>query len=238
MKKAEDSYYSLLRVIAVVVATLLFLSNAWHYTHHLISRSLFMSYFSVIITVFGYTLYLGKIYLLRKSPPPLSWVMFGFFTFTGGLVQLAKGGKAGSWCLLVTGAFCFWIALASYRVKRPEFTKKDYLFVALGLAVFVLYLLTRAPNLAATLATGLDFGSYYWILKDDWVDPHQDSPSNFFINSVKCVPALLALSSYNYATTVYLWMLTAMNLFVMALILLRRWYLDRAVTHHITRVVH
>ena len=204
------------------------LADVWVYSH--IGEKLFMGYLSVIITVSGYLLYIASMYknerghLRNVKPHPLSWAMFGFLTLTGWLVQEASGGQAGSWCLGVTGAFCFVIAGVSYVKYRREwsFAWDDWAAVAGGILLFVFYFVTKDTIISATLATGADFILYWPTVKKGWLHPHSDNPLNFAFNSVKCIPALLALTVFSYGTTVYLLMLLMMNGLVALMLVARR----------------
>lgn len=190
-----------------------------------------MGAISVVIAFLGYTLYL---FSLSKpvgpngkciKPPPLSWMMFGFLTGTGWLIQVAGGGGAGSWCLGVTAAFCFVIAAVSYLRYRQKFGWDDWAMVAGGFVLFGFYLITREAALSATLATLADVVCYYQIVKNGWINPEEDYPANYALNSFKCAPALLALSVFSYANSAYLWMLLIVNGLVAIMLITRRVYL-------------
>ncbi len=226
------NYRAVQAAIAVVIVGMIAV-DAWMYPQ--IGERLFMGYLSVIIAIGGYLLYIASMYKNGQGherqikPHPLSWVMFGFLTMTGWLIQEANGGQAGSWCLGVTAAFCFVIAGVSYFKYRSEwrFAADEWAAVAAGVLLFVFYLLTKNAVISATLATGADFVLYWPTVKKGWLYPHTDNPVNFAFNSVKCIPALLALSVLSYSTSVYLWMLLVMNGLVALMLLARRGYLAR-----------
>ncbi len=226
------------RVVQTTISALLLfgiLADVWIYPH--IGQKLFLGYLSVVVTVGGYLLYLASMYKHEAGhqklvkPHPLSWVMFGFLTLTGWMVQEAGGAQAGSWCLGVTGVFCFVIAAATYLKYRSEwrFTRDEWGAVAGGAILFSFYLVTKSAALSATLATGAGFVLYWPTVKKGWARPYSDNPVNFTFNSVKCIPALLALSVVTYSTSVYLWMLLVMNGLVALMLWARRGYLERPV---------
>jgi hypothetical protein len=192
-----------------------------------------MGYLSVVITIGGYLLYLMSMYKeelnvsKQIAPHPLSWVLFGFLTGTGWLIQVARGAQAGSWTLGVTAAFCFLIAGLSYLKYKQQFKWNEWAWVVLGLFLFLFYFLTNAATLSAIFITLADLAGYGPTVQKGWKQPWTDNPVNFLFNSVKCGPALLALSSYSWATSVYLWMLLTMNALVALLLLWRRDYLAR-----------
>lgn len=188
-----------------------------------------MGYLSVAITLTGYVLYITSMY--RKASPekqikphPLSWSLFGFLTATGWLAQEMKGGHDGSWCLGITSLFCFLIATLSFKRYSWRFEKKDWVFVVVGMVLFLYSVFVQTPAISATLATLADLAGYGPTLRKGWRQPYTDNPVNFTFNSVKCIPAILALASYSWATCVYLVMLIGMNGFVATMLIARRSY--------------
>lgn len=193
---------------------------------------LFWAFLSVTITLTGYAIYISQMFPPKDGtvvkPEPLSWVLFGFLTATGALVQIAQGGDTGSWCLVITAAACFVIAGWSYLKWRSEWGFDSFhKRVALGAIALFAFSVIIAKNpalamLSAVLATLADLVSYGPTFRKGWLRPHEESVTNFAFNSVKCVPALLALQSYSIATTVYLLMLTIVNAGFAIFLLIRR----------------
>lgn len=198
---------------------------------------LFWAYFSTAITIAGYAIYISQMYpptgRPAVKPEPLSWILFGFLTATGAIVQIEQGANTGSWCLVTTAAACFVIAGWSYLMWRHEW-KFDALYgiTAIGaIGLFAFSVATaRNPTLAtrsAVLATLADLVSYGPTFRKAWSRPSEDSITNFGFNSVKCIPALLALESYSVATMIYLLMLTIVNGGFAVFLQIRRYQLGK-----------
>lgn len=190
----------------------------------------FLGCLSVTIAFTGYMLYIAAMFERIEPadrqirPHPLSWALFGFLTGTESLVQFASGGKAGSWCLAITAVFCFLITGLSVAKYTWTFDRADWLWVASGLVLFLFYLSTKTPTTTATLVTLADLAAYGPILRKAWRQPWADDSANFAFNSVKCVPAMLALSSYSWATCAFPAMLFVMNGVASLLLVTRRAY--------------
>jgi hypothetical protein len=120
------------------------------------------------------------------------------------------------------------IATISFRKYYWEFTRSDWAWIFVGVALFVFYFLTKSATLSALLATLADLAGYVPTVKKAWRFPNTDNPVGFAFNSVKCIPALLALSSYSLATCVYLVMLLVANGGMVAMLIARREYLRNA----------
>lgn len=183
---------------------------------------LFWAYLSVVITLSGYAIYISQMYSDDPArvvkPQPLSWVGFGFLTGTGWIIQVAHGADAGSWCLGITALTCFVIGVWSFAKFRDTSCFSDVRSISIaciGVVLFIFSLLTRQAvgwaTFSAVCATLADLAFYERTFKNAWRSPREESVTNFAANSIKCIPALLALQSYTVATTIYLVMLTCVN---------------------------
>lgn len=180
---------------------------------------LFWAYLSVVITLTGYAVYIAQMYSEDPDhvvkPQPLSWIGFGFLTGAGWLIQVAQGGDEGSWCLGITALACLLIGVSSL-VKFPwTFDRRSVSIVSIGVALFILSIPTRNldgwATFSAICATLADLAFYEPTIKKAVRSPYEESVANFAFNSIKCVPALLALQSFTVATSLYLIMLTFVN---------------------------
>jgi len=197
----------------------------------------FWAYVSVNITVTGYAIYISQMYPVGGQPPvkpePLSWMLFGFFTATGAVIQLAQGGGSGSWCLLVTAGSCFLIAGWSYRKWIEEWRIDNFRkIVTVSAGTLFTFSVVTAENSTLALASVLlatlaDFISYFPTFRKAWHHPQEESATNFFFNCIKCVPAIMALETYSVSTVIYLLMLTMTNGLFALFIIARRRHLER-----------
>jgi hypothetical protein len=168
------------------------------------------------------------------KPHPLSWMGFGFLTGAGWITQVAQGGGAGSWCLGITAVSCMIIGVWSLAKFSWTLNSRSVLIVCVGLSLFVASLFTREvqkwATVSAVLATLADVAFYEPTFEKAWHLPNEESAANFTFNSVKCVPALIALESYSISTTLYLSMLTVVNGgFAIFLIWRRRYFREQFV---------
>lgn len=206
-----------IQVIGLLLATSLLVDVYALVTH--LELKLFWAYASVAITLAGYAIYISQMYPDEEGktikPQPLSWIGFGFLTGAGWLVQISQGGEAGSWCLGITALACFVIGIWSFARFSWRFDLLSVCISCTGIALFIVSDLTRRTNGWATFsaisATLADLAFYEPTFKKAWRLPREESVTNFIFNSIKCIPALLALRSYSIATTVYLVMLMIVN---------------------------
>jgi len=165
---------------------------------------------SVVIMVVAYGVQIGKTLFGKAEPHPITWFGFGFLTGAGYLVQFQKGAGAGSWVMGFTTLFCFLVGLASQHKRRwrlRDFDFWDYLALALGIGLFLLYVLSRniswGPLVSAVFVTAADLVLYYPMLKKTWWEPHSDTAVSYGLNSLKFIPSLFAMEAYSWETCLY-----------------------------------
>jgi hypothetical protein len=178
---------------------------------------------SIGIGAAAYTVYIGQTAKKKGvQPHPLSWILWGLVTGVAYLVQRERGGAAGSWVTGFTSCVCFLIGGLSLAKRTWRFSRFDKVSIWFGLGVLLFYVLSRNPTHSAILATIVDVVGYLPTVKKAWIEPYKDSATSFSLNSVKFVPALLALQSYSVATWLYPVTLVVVNGGVATLLLVRR----------------
>ncbi len=155
-------------------------------------------------------------------PHPLSWFLFGILSATGYWVQRDQGAHQGSWTLLAMTIICFVFVAASVARGERSFSRQEWSFAVAGGAVFVLYLFTREPNVAAALTTIVDALGYGPTFVRGWSHPRKDSVTSFALNGVKFIPSLMAMDPISFATSFYPATLLVLNAAVSTMLVLRR----------------
>jgi hypothetical protein len=180
---------------------------------------------SVALAILAAAIYIWQTLRGQIRPHPLSWFLFGVLSATGCWVQRDQGARAGSWVLLAMTIICFLLAGLSVAKGERDFSRREWLFQIAGCLVFLLYLLTTGPNVAALLTTLLDALGFGPTFVRGWSQPHKDSATSFAINGVKFVPSLLAMEPVSLATCIYPVALVALNGAVAAMLIQRRHWL-------------
>lgn len=178
---------------------------------------------SIGIGAAAYTIYIGQT-AKRKGvqPHPLSWILWGVVTGVAYLVQMERGGAAGSWVTGFTSCVCFLIGGFSLVKHTWRFSRFDKVSIWFGIGVLLFYIFSKNPTHSAVLATIVDVVGYLPTIRKGWFEPHKDSATSFSLNSLKFVPALFALESYSVATWLYPATLVVVNGGVATLLLVRR----------------
>ena len=177
---------------------------------------------SVALAIIAAIIYVFQTVRGDVRPHPLSWFLFGILSATGYWVQRDQGAHQGSWTLLAMTIICFVFVAASVARGERSFSRQEWSFAVAGGAVFVLYLFTREPNVAAALTTIVDALGYGPTFVRGWSHPRKDSVTSFALNGVKFVPSLMAMDPISFATSFYPATLLVLNTAVSTMLLLRR----------------
>ena len=177
---------------------------------------------SVALAIIAAIIYVFQTLRGDVRPHPLSWFLFGILSATGYWVQRDQGAHQGSWTLLAMTIICFVFVAASVARGERSFSRQEWSFAVAGGAVFVLYLFTREPNVAAALTTIVDALGYGPTFVRGWSHPRKDSVTSFALNGVKFVPSLMAMDPISFATSFYPATLLVLNTAVSTMLVLRR----------------
>lgn len=140
---------------------------------------------SVILAVAGFLIYFWQTLSGEVRPHPLSWFLFGVLSVTGFLVQRDQGAKAGSWALLAMSVICFLLVAVSVVRGERSFPRAEWAFLIAGILVFLFYLFTNEPTVAAVLITLVEALGYGPTFTRGWTNPQKGSVSSFALNGAK-----------------------------------------------------
>ncbi len=177
---------------------------------------------SVILAVAAFVVYFWQTLAGEVRPHPLSWFLFGVLSVTGYWVQRDQGAEAGSWALLAMSIICFLLVVVSVVKGERSFSTQEWAFLVAGIFVFLFYLFTKEPNVAALLITLVDALGYGPTFTRGWTNPNKDSVSSFALNGAKFVPSLMAMEPISFATCLYPATLLVLNAAVSVMLLYRR----------------
>jgi hypothetical protein len=161
-----------------------------------------MGALAVAITLVAYGIYVWQTLHGETRPHPLSWLIFGILTGTAYLVQRDEAAGAGSWVMGVTAVVCLLLCLMSLWRGERVFPWYEWAFLLAAAMIFMFYLLSRQPTIAAVLAATVNVLGFGPTLTKAWRRPHSDSVTTFALNSLKYVPSFFAMDSLSVATCV------------------------------------
>jgi hypothetical protein len=181
-----------------------------------------MGALAVAITLATYGIYVWQTLRGEARPHPLSWLIFGILTGTAYLVQRDEAAGAGSWVMGVTAIVCLLLCLMSFWRGERVFPWYEWAFLFAAAVIFIFYLWSRQPTIAAVLAAFVNMLGFGPTVTKAWQRPHSDSITTFALNSIKFIPAFFAMNNLSLATCVMPAALVVANAVVALIIYARR----------------
>lgn len=114
--------------------------------------------------------------------------------------------------------------MSFWRGERT-FPWYEWAFLVAAAVIFVFYLWSRQPTIAAVLTATVNVLGFGPTVTKAWQRPQSDSITTFTLDSIKFIPAFFAMDNFSVATCVMLAALVVANAAVALIIYARR-------THH------
>lgn len=177
--------------------------------------------FSSLFGFIAYIPYFRDIFRGKTKPHAFTWLIFSVLTIIGFAAQIYDGAGAGAWITLVSAIACTLIFILSIKVGNWSYSRFDWLCLISSLAGIPLWILTETPLWSVILITGIDVIACLPTLRKAWNLPQEETPSSWLMNSLKFIPAVLALDNISVITALYPSCLILIN-FIIFLIIISR----------------
>src|SRR6202043_1589431 len=96
-----------------------------------------------------------------------------------------------SWVMGITVVVCLLLYLMSFWRGERTFPWYEWAFLIAAAIIFVFYLLSHQPTIAAVLAAIVSVLGFGPTVTKAWQRPYSDSITTFTLNSIKFIPAFL-----------------------------------------------
>lgn len=151
----------------------------------------------------AYRVYLKDVFANKTKPHMFSWLIWGLLATSAYFGQVSGKAGAGEWVTGLTALGCLLIFVVAIFKGDKNIHNIDKLLLAISLLSIILLLAIKDDRVSTTLAVvALLIGSFL-TMKKAYYKPDQETAKTFALNSIKFVPSIFALSTYNYLTVVY-----------------------------------
>ena len=157
-----------------------------------------------ILVLVGYIPYLRDIIKKKTKPHLYSWFLWTLETMIIFGLQVSGGAGTGAWVTLASGVMCIAVIILATIYKSPvEVVFIDTLFLILNLISLALWLITKQPVLSSILTTAVGLFAFAPTIRKSWNQPHSETLSFYYLNSVRFGLSILALETYSITTSLY-----------------------------------
>jgi len=166
----------------------------------------------------SYTYYIYTIYKRKTVPYMYSWLIWSILAGIGYVAQISANAGPGAWNTGITAIVCFAVFIISIKYGERKLSKVDLALLGLALLAVITRLLTGDYVLAVLLTTFAACIGFILTLKKARKRPNQENATTFFLNSLRNLISLFALTSISFVTFFYPFSMMLANLAVTATI--------------------
>lgn len=181
-----------------------------------------IGFVAALIGIYAFYPYLRDIFRRKTRPHIFTWGIWGLLMGIGFFAQLSEGAGPGAW---VTGVFTvlnFLIVILALKYGEKDFTRSDWVMLAVALLAIPLWVLTKNPLWSVILISVIDVVAFLPTFRKSWSKPHEETLETFVWVSLSFFMSFWALEAVNLTTTLYPATLLGINIVFITLSLIRR----------------
>lgn len=156
-----------------------------------------------ILAIIGNIPYLRDILKKKVHPHPYTWLVWSIVSCIIFFGQVSKGAGIGAMPTAASEIFTILIFLFSIKYGFKKINKIDNIFLILALIGIIPWLITKDPTISVIIAVSIDLIAFTPTIRKTWLYPKTETPLLYFTNIIRHILMLLALKSYNIATTLH-----------------------------------
>ena len=142
--------------------------------------------------------------------------------FIGLVGILAAGGHAGAWAFIVSVVFEISVTFASLKWGTTDVTKLDRVLLVLALIAIIPWAVTKNPLGSVILISIIDFVGMLPTVRKTYNTPSSESLPAWILAMLRNLLQLSALAVYSLTTVLYPLEIFAVEVILIAVILVRR----------------
>ncbi len=177
---------------------------------------------AVVLFVISYISYFRGIFLSQVRPHFFTWLIWVISVTIILAAQITEGAGPGAWTTALSAVFCGMVAVYAWRHGEKNFTRGDWISLAIALAAVPVWYATRQAAYAAVISTGIDAIAYYPTFRKSYRKPGEENLLCYGVDSIRHGVSFLALNSVTLATACYPIVIGMTNLVFVAFALWRR----------------
>lgn len=156
-----------------------------------------------MLAVVGNVPYLRDMFKGIVKPHPYTWFVWSIVSGVTLFGQVVKGAGWGALPFALSEIFTLMIFFFSLKYGFKNIPKEDKIFLILAILGIIPWFVTHDPTISVVVMVTIDVIAFIPTLRKTWREPTTEKPVLYGSNVARHSLAILALSSYNIATTLH-----------------------------------
>jgi hypothetical protein len=174
------------------------------------------------VSIGAFLPYFRDIFLKKTKPHAYTWLIWTITQGTGAAGLLYGKGGWGVIALIIGTVFVFFIFLLSFKYGTRNITKGDAIILIVALLAIVVWWQLHSPLFAVFMVSAIDVLGYIPSFRKTFEEPWTETSISWAAFILANILSILALSKYNFLTLTYLLTMTAANIVLLSICLIRR----------------
>jgi hypothetical protein len=183
-----------------------------------------------LLSIICFLPYLRDIFNKKSTPHIYSWLVWSILQAEGTIAIIVGHGSYGALGIGIGTLFCSLIFFLSFKYGTKNITRFDKICLAGSILSVVLWIFTKDPTLAVILISVIDFMAFMPTYRKGYEEPLTETVSTYLLSSISSIFALVALTDYSVATSLYLVSLVLSNGIFVIILIYRRSKTTKTIT--------
>jgi hypothetical protein len=188
----------------------------------MMSDGIVLAILATIIGFVGYVPYFRDIFKGKTKPHIFSWFVWGLLIGIDFVVQITRGGGAGSWVTGFSSVVCLTIAALALVRGEKEITRADWICFVVGIIGIILWFFTKNPFLTVVLIAITDAVAFIPTFRKTYKKPYEETLMSYVCTTLKWVIGVAALRSLTVTIALYPVSLVLTNSIFISMVIWRR----------------
>lgn len=167
------------------------------------SIKLLFGILSIIPAVIAYYYYFRDMFSGKTKPHAFSWLVWGILAGNGFFAQVSAHAGIGAWATGLTSLVSLTIFLFALRIGATNPTPFDWTLLSLALVSLLLLLVVKNKEEALCITLFALIAGFAMNTRKAYRKPEEENAIAFWLNTLKFIPAIFALTTFTFLTVAY-----------------------------------
>lgn len=167
------------------------------------SLKLFFGILSIIPAVVAYYFYFRDMLKGKTRPHAFSWLVWGLLAGNGFFAQVTAQAGIGAWATGLTSLASLAIFCFALRIGATRPTRFDWTLLSMALLGLLLLFVVKSEEVALWLTLLALVAGFAMNIRKAYKRPLEENAVAFWLNMLKFIPAIFALTHFSFLTVAY-----------------------------------
>jgi hypothetical protein len=168
-----------------------------------VSIKLIFGFISILVALAAYYFYFREIARGNTKPHAFSWLIWGLLAGTGFLAQVSADAGIGAWATGLTSIASLTIFCVALKIGATRPTPFDWILLSMALLSLLLLFVVKSEEAALLLTLAALIAGFAMNIRKAYNRPQEENATAFWLNMLKFIPAIFALSHFSFLTIAY-----------------------------------